>query len=178
MYDFQSIVAFKNLKGRHKLVLDANLLILLFVGLLDPEHIENCNRLSIKSGFTKEDFSLLVKILENFDPEIIISPHVLTELSNMSKNSMGLGEKKEAYFNLMINRLKNFHEEHITLSELLGLDLEHVIKFGVSDLGVIETAKKLDAVILSRDFNMVNHARSKVPWVINFNNIRTAATGF
>lgn len=173
MYDFKSIVAFAEQKGRQRLVLDANLLILLFVGLLEPDHIENCARLSKKSSFVKGDFFLLLKILDNFDQEIVITPHVLTELSNMSRKSMGLGDKEEAYFNLMINKLKNFHEEHISISELLGLNVNHVIEFGFSDLGLIETAKKLNAVILSNDFDMVTHARTMLPWVINFTNIRT-----
>lgn len=175
MYDLQSIITFNEAKGKHKLVLDANLLILLFVGLFDPEHIENCNRLIKKSNLTKDDFLLLMKILDNFEPEIIITPHVLTEISNMSRaTNMGLENRKNNYFTLMINKLKNFREQHITLSELLGIDLNHVIEFGFSDLGIIETAKKLDAVILSNDFDMTEYARSQTPLVIYFTHIKTS----
>ncbi len=171
MYDLKSISAFKELRGRQKIVLDANLLILLLVGYLDPDHVKNCGRLN---AFTKEDYFLLLKILDNFEPEIVITPHVLAELSNMSMNKMGLADKKEAYFTMMVDKLKNFREEHITLSELIGLDLDAIICFGFSDLGIIETANKLNAVILSNDFPMIAHARTKSPWVINFTNIRTA----
>lgn len=171
MYDLKSIIAFRETRGRHRLVLDANLLVLLFIGYLDPEHIPNCGRLN---AFVKSDYELLLKILENFEPEIVITPHVLTELSNLSKRKMGLGDKKQAYFTMIVDKLKNFQEEHIPLSDLIGLDLNAVIRFGFSDLGVIEVAKKLGAIVLSNDFNMVEHALSQSIWAINFTNIRTA----
>jgi len=171
MHDLRSIIAFRDARGRQRVVVDANLLILLLVGFLDPDHIPNCNRLN---AFTKEDYFLLIKILENFQSELVITPHVVAELSNMSMNKMGLGEKKLAYFNMMVEQLKNFHEEHITLHELLGLDIGGIINLGFSDLGVIETARKINGVILSNDFDMVVHALSRSVMAINFTNIRTA----
>ena len=171
MYDLKSIVAFRETKGRQKLVLDTNLLILLFVGYFDAEHIDSCPRLN---AFTKSDYFLLLEILKNFEPEIVITPHVLSELSNLSKRKMALDDRMQDYFTMVIEKLKAFHEEHIPLIDLIGLDLNAIVSIGFSDITIIEAAKKLGAIILSNDFDMVNHALGQSLWAINFTNIRTA----
>lgn len=167
MHDFKSIIAFRETRGKHKLILDANLLILLFIGYIDPDNITAYKRLN---AFERKDHDILLRILDNFESEVVITPHVLAEMSNMSKR--GLGDKKEAYFNMIIEKLKQFHEEHIPLSQLIELDLSAVIRFGFSDLGVIAAAKKLNAIILSNDFKMVDLALSQNLWAINFTSIR------
>ncbi len=172
MYDLKSIIAFREAKGKQKLILDTNLLILLLVGFFDPDHIENCPR---TKGFCKDDFDLLLKILENFESEIIITPHVLAELSNLSKSKMGVPEDKiSSYFKVIIDKLSKFQEEHIPLKELIGIDLKILVRFGFPDMSIIESSKKLRAIILTKEDDMVDHARSIGIKAINFTNIRTA----
>lgn len=58
---------------------DANLLTLLVVGSLEPELITKHRRLQ---GYFREDFDILVGLLENVD-KTFVTPNTLTEASNL-----------------------------------------------------------------------------------------------
>ena len=63
-------------------VVDSNLLLLLIVGSASLSYIEKHKRLS--SGYSREDFSTLGKIISEFS-EIVSIPHVLTKVSNLAR---------------------------------------------------------------------------------------------
>ena len=65
-----------------KLLIDANLLVLLVVGMYDRTKIENHKRLKGAGGFTEEDFSKLTEIIDGFSG-IVLTPHTLTETYNL-----------------------------------------------------------------------------------------------
>jgi hypothetical protein len=61
------------------LVLDANLIILLVVGLADETLVSQHKR---TRAYSKNDFRLLLKIISNFD-EVTVLPNALSEASNL-----------------------------------------------------------------------------------------------
>lgn len=61
-------------------VLDANLLVLLVVGLASPEHIAIHKRLG---EYSKVDFDLLTQLLADAS-RIVVTPNTLTEAVNLS----------------------------------------------------------------------------------------------
>lgn len=67
---------------RKGILVDANLLVVLLVGKLGPEHLKNC-RATKSNSFTPDDYSLLVQGVAKFD-KLVTTPHILTEVSNLA----------------------------------------------------------------------------------------------
>ena len=64
----------------HGVLTDANVLLLLLVGSLDRDRIAKFKN---TEKFAPEDYDLLVELLGRFD-KIIVTPHILTEVSNLA----------------------------------------------------------------------------------------------
>lgn len=64
-------------------VVDTNLLVLLVVGSARRDYISKHKRL--KDHYNVEDFELLVSLIAEFS-DIVLLPHILTEVSNLSRN--------------------------------------------------------------------------------------------
>ena len=112
----------------------------------------------------------MIQIFRYFESEIIVTPHIIAELSNLSIRDIK-EPKIHYYFNTIVNKLRSYKEEHISLERLLGLEVKILMKFGFPDMSIIEVAKKMDAVILSDDLALCLYANScKVP-NFNFKNI-------
>ena len=62
------------------LFVDTNLLLVLVVGLLDPEQVEKFKR---TRSYTREDYSLLSDFVSGYDG-LLTTPNVLTEVSNLA----------------------------------------------------------------------------------------------
>ncbi len=77
MSEAETLLARYKRKG---VLVDSNLLLLLFVGLFDPARIKKFKR---TGHFSEVDFRLLVNFLAYFD-KAITTPHILTEVSNLA----------------------------------------------------------------------------------------------
>lgn len=62
------------------ILIDTNILLLLFVGIVNRERISKFNR---TQQFTPEDFDILQEIILYF-PKIVTTPNILTEVSNLA----------------------------------------------------------------------------------------------
>lgn len=155
MFSIEDIRAFRK-RGKSKLILDTNLLHLLLVGACNESYITECQ---LTRKYRVDDFNLLKEILKYFDGGIIITPHILTELSNQSIGSIS-ERKLQFYMQKMISHLKTSREESVNLSELLTVKLALIMRFGFPDMGIIGVAKRTDAVILTDDLPMYNYAIS------------------
>lgn len=82
------LVQYKN-KG---ILVDANLLLLFFVGLYDRSRIPTFKG---TKAFTVQDFDLL-KVVFSYFSKIITTPNILTEVSNLS-NQLRENEKEKYY---------------------------------------------------------------------------------
>lgn len=120
----------KKFKG---IVVDSNLLILLLIGLYDPDEIEKIKRLQNK-GFEKEDFHKLVSLIDAVSNKIIITPNILTEVSNLTEN---YNERTDLTFFKFIEKVINSFEEHNTNSnEIILTNQTAFYKFGLTDSSI------------------------------------------
>lgn len=141
----------------------------MLVGICDRNFVSECD---LTHKYTCDDCDLLKSIFHYFDAEIIITPHILAELSNLSIGGKIPVHKRPYYFQILTNKLRDFKEEQVPLQKLLGTKIEALVRFGFPDLGIIETAKKLDAVIITDDTRLAPHIHHlKIPCV-QFHTVR------
>lgn len=150
------------------LLIDANLLIGLVVGLLDRKLIEN-NRATIRP-FTDEDSDLLVAFVGRFT-RLITTPHILTELSNLSgKLPSHLHEKVRLVIKGLV--LSRLFEENVSAATLVGHAL--FTRFGVADTAIHLIAPK-KYLVLTDEFSLAQTLNARGVDVVNFNHIRMLA---
>jgi hypothetical protein len=146
------------------LLIDSNLLLLLFVGLHDRTRIEKFKR---TAQFTVKDFERLIAFVERFK-EVITTPSILTEVSNL------LGQLPDklrySFYQHFAYGLKNL-DEHYTPSQELG-DEKGFPKFGLTDMAILRAASG-KYLVLTDDFRLTQYLEGQNIDVINFNHLRT-----
>jgi hypothetical protein len=147
------------------LIIDTNLLLLLVVGLYDRNFINKFKRVS---AYNIEDFETLRKFTSKFKI-IIITPHILAELSNLSFNIEGKRLKK--YFYFFSNILYPYKEVYLHKNILLNLELAG--KIGITDCGIIETAKRHKCLAITDDLNVYLHMCYLNLPAVNFNHLKS-----
>ena len=146
------------------ILIDTNILLLLFIGLVNRQRISQFNR---TEKFTAEDYDLLQNILPQFQ-KIVTTPNILTEVNSLA-NQLGEPERSQCFliFSQFVPRLdENYIESIIAVTE------EKFIKFGLTDCGILNLARD-KYLVLTDDFKLANSLESVSIDVINFNNIRT-----
>jgi rRNA-processing protein FCF1 len=150
--------------GRLGVVIDANLLLLFFLGSYDRKQILTNPRLAT---FTPEDFDLLIRLLEHFQ-RIVTTPNILTEVSNLS-NAIP-ENRRTAYFASFAARLALLEEQHVVSSTALT---NRWAKFGLTD-AVIAAIAKDRYLVLTGDFRLSQSLQSDGIETLNFNHLRDA----
>ena len=157
-----------NLISKHHskgILIDTNILLLFFIGIYDKEFIDKFKR---TSKYSNEDFEIVKKIILKFK-NIIITPHILTEISNlsfqMSENLL------KNYFLSIIKIIKNMKEIYIDKNEII--ESKFYIKIGFADSSIIECAWKKGILVFTDDFPLSNYLLKLKCDVINLNYIRT-----
>ena len=146
------------------LVIDTELLILLLIGKYDPEYVST---FKITNKFTKKDFNLVNLIVNHFN-NIIITPHIIAELSNHSMK-IPTGRIK-LYFDHFIKILKKFKEVHIEKD--LVFKSEYLPLIGITDYGILLSSKENDYLLFTTDRSLTQISRAQGVNVLNFNEIR------
>lgn len=145
--------------------LDSNLLVLLFVGLLDPDRIQNFKRTNNR-GFTKDDFSLLQGIVTVFS-RVVTTPHVLTETTNYICELHG--QARQSALQIISNAIQSFKERRSESKKLVKGDL--FLQFGLTDSAILDLPPK-KYLVLSVDGSLVSALQKKGIDAINFNHLR------
>ncbi|HEV7860178.1 MAG TPA: PIN domain-containing protein [Pyrinomonadaceae bacterium] len=156
----------KDLLSRYSnkgILIDTNLLLLYFVGKYKPSEIPKFKR---TAAFEINDFRLLLSILRRFN-RIVTTPNILTEVSNLSNQLPN--NSKLAYNAEFASQVLRLDEKYIPSSDICSLD--HFRKFGLTDSGIIESAKN-QYLVLTDDFKLTNFLEKIKVDVINFNHIR------
>lgn len=148
------------------LLVDSNLLLLLLVGLLDPNRIERFKR---TQAFDVDAFELLKRIVELF-ATVVTTPNVLTEVSNL------LGQLPEAAredsSRLLAELAGRTDEQYRPSRDLVGR--HHFAKFGLTDSSVIESCRGR-YLVLTVDLPLFHYLINTGVDAINFNHLRSAA---
>lgn len=149
-------------------LLDTNILLLYVIGTYDPKRIESFKRTNI---FLQKDFTLLCALLNRFE-KLVVTPHILTEVSNLS-GQIGDVAKSEVFSKISVFISKS-EEQYIAAA--LVCDDPGFNRFGLTDIAIHLVAKER-FLVLTEDFALYNSLSKRGIDVINFNHIRTQQWG-
>jgi len=149
---------------RKSLLIDSNLLLLLFVGLCDRARIAKFKR---TAQFTGEDFERLEDFVGQFK-EIVTTPSILTEVSNLLGQLPD--ELRSSFHEQFALDLKELHE-HYTPSRELGGE-KSFARFGLTDTAILRVATS-KCLVLTDDLRLAHYLRNLDVDVVNFNHLRT-----
>jgi hypothetical protein len=144
-------------------LIDTNLLCLLVVGSVGKNLIKGHKRLRV---FTELDFDHLVKVLSLF-PNIITTPHILTETSNLLRHS---AEPLRSAVSQALGRFVEGVEES-GVAALEVVNHPQYSRLGITDC-VLMIAAESGAVIISDDLDLCLAASGAGSMVINYNYFR------
>ena len=147
-------------------LVDTNLLLLLFIGTFDPFLLSSFKR---TGDFTAEDHQLLLLLLQPFE-RIITTPNILTEVSNLS-NQMG-EPKRSLYFDLFAEQIPKMDELYILSSAASSSPV--FIRFGLTDSGIVSLPPN-EYLVMTADRPLAGYLASIGIDVINFNDLRYLA---
>jgi hypothetical protein len=151
-------------KHRNRGVLiDSNLLLLLFIGNSNPARVGRYKRLQ---KYSLEDFALLVRLVEFFG-RVVTTPNVLTEVSNLS-GQLGEPARSEA-FAYWKTEVEVLEERYIPSTQATSSLLFEKLGLTDSAIGLVAQA---GCLILTEDFPLAQRLSSMGFDVLNFNHVR------
>lgn len=147
------------------LLLDTNLLLLLFIGSKNSLLISKARTLS---AFVEDDYDLLVDVVNSnsFDC-LITTPHIMTEVSNL------LGKERDDIRSLGRQAMAEFLSQctESTDSSVSLVSEPEFSRLGLTDVA-IAVASKLPAFVLTADLPLYLYLSSSGLEAENFNHIR------
>ena len=160
--DLPGLINKYRLKG---ILLDSNLLVLLYVGLVGPEWVGKFKG-THNQGFTEEDFSLLERIV-NHSAKIIVTPHILTETSNHI--CQWKGDEREVALKFVADTVPSFKERRPEAKNLV--QTRAFLDFGLTDSASLDLPPK-KYLVLSTDLELIIALQKKGVDAINFAHLR------
>jgi rRNA-processing protein FCF1 len=155
-----------SVSGRPKhLLVDTNLLLLLFIGTFDPSRITKFKR---TQQFSIQDFDLLVNFLKPF--EVITTPHILTEISNLGGQLSH--DFLRAFFTVYAKLVQRLKEITRDSSEIVRSEL--FVPFGLTDAAIGLICSDSIAV-LTDDKRLASLLAAKGTQVLSFDALRAMA---
>lgn len=145
-------------------ILDSNLLLLLFVGLVHRDAIAQCKH--TRNHFDEVDYDVLLSITTRL-PRILTTPHILTE-TNAFANQMS-EPLRMSFRNLVAAHVKLLDERAIPAAELVTDDA--FAKFGLTDTAIVSLTQR-SLPLLSTDAALCYFVRAKGGLAVNFNHLR------
>jgi hypothetical protein len=145
-------------------VIDTNLLVLLIVGSASREFVARHKRLQ---GFTLDDFDLLNVIIAQFS-DIILLPHVLSEVSNIARQMAypALSHVQSAFRRLVRGSTE------VPIPSALGCERNEFARLGLTDAVIMHFCSlRLNGVqptLLTADTALANNALSLGYSVIDY----------
>jgi rRNA-processing protein FCF1 len=163
------ISSYRRTNPAASLIIDTNILLLFFIGIFDPCYLKECPLMTDNGkNYTKNHFELMKKILEIFLNKIIITPHVLSEINMLSRKRVKPESRMNSLFAKIIQQLERCREEHVELKIIL--ENGGILKFGFTDISLIEAAKKNKWAILTDELNLYVAYRESIA-IIYFSSI-------
>lgn len=156
------------------ILVDTNLLILLFVGLFEREYISRFER---TKSFTAADFDALLQLLHNFS-QVVVTLHILTEISNLAGRLPG--DRRQRFFAIMASMLTNpssrfvIDEQHRP-AKLLCAEPEFVL-LGLTDAGILNRAAHKHYLVLTDDAPLTRYLARRRLDFINFHDLQSYYT--
>lgn len=152
------------IQGGRRLLLDANTLLLLFVGLFDRTLIPQFKRTTI---FAVEDYDLLAEIVTQFTM-LVTTPHILCEVSNLSGQLVD--ERRLSYFTVFARSLAGFDERYTAATALRTQPIFN--RLGLTDAGIAHIAQEESLTVLTTDLDLWAYLTGAGVDAYNFNHVR------
>jgi rRNA-processing protein FCF1 len=145
-------------------LVDSNLLLLLYVGGYDRELVATFRR--TRDRFRPSDFDALRSALGDFEA-IVTTPHILTEVSNL----MGqlTGPARDECFDRFAKSIPVLNEHRPPSAHLVS-DAAFVT-LGITDTSILEIAARR-YLVFTDDFPLYNRLTSRGIDTLNYNHIR------
>jgi len=144
-------------------LVDTNVLLLLFVGLFDRRLITSFKR---TKKFTDDDYDLLSRFLTCFS-RIVTTPNILSEVNSLSGQ---LGEpRRTAYFLDFARRIQPLDERYLPSSGIA--EAECFPRLGLTDSGILQLAKD-NYLVLTDDAKLSHYLADADVDSINFEHLR------
>ena len=148
------------------LVLDANLLVLLIVGLTEQRLIGRHKRLD---SFSPEDFTLLTHVL-SLAERVIVTPHTLTEASNLVAYIAEPARTRiREAFRVFVSRT-----EEVTVESKMAVGAPEFVRLGLADAALLEITRGTHT-LLTTDHDLYQSALKRGASAVNFNHLREQA---
>jgi rRNA-processing protein FCF1 len=149
---------------RHNgILIDTNILLLLFVGRFDPKRI---TRFKNTEKFTEDDFALLEILLENFT-RLITTPYILAEVNSFANQ---FGEPiRSLYFKKFAEQISLLDEVYTPGSTLASIP--EFVRYGLTDLSIFAAARE-KVIVLTDDGRFADFLSHNQLDVLNFDHLR------
>lgn len=151
------------------IILDANLALLLVVGLTNRSYIAIHKRLQ---GYDAIDFDILLEIISGTS-DVVLTPNVLTETSNLIRY---VKEPIRSEVSVILADLISKGNELFIASREAAARAEYV-RLGLTDAVLLEIASR-DAILLTIDLDLYLAALNANLSAQNFNHIKEARPDF
>lgn len=147
-------------------ILDANLLVLLVVGLTAREYIAKHKRLQ---AYTVADFDLLTRQISGFT-KVVVTPNTLTEASNLA------AQIREPARSAILETFRRFlqlptSDEQYIESRKASAE-EMFIRLGLTDSVLLDVSSATATVLLTADLDLYLAAKSAGREALNFHHLR------
>lgn len=149
------------------IVIDTNILLLLFVGAFQPRLIPTFKR---TAQFTERDYLLLTRLLAAFSRRIT-TPHILAEVSNL----LGQLPQRDKYsvYAIFERILPQLFEIHEPASAIVAVPSFRLI--GLTDAGLISLARDT-FLVLTEDSALTKQLRGSGIDVLDYDDVRRGET--
>jgi rRNA-processing protein FCF1 len=155
---------------KRKVLLDANLLVVLVAGMVDEALLRD----DALSGYTLADYRLIESIATACE-EIFVTPYLLAEVNSLlNKTGYQREECREVFAKMLIPNLT----EQYTPGRALALELSLMRDLGLTDVSVIDVGSQSDLFVFTADgplYGFLKHLR--IP-AIYYNDIKYLAEDF
>jgi hypothetical protein len=121
------------------ILIDSNVLVILILGLIDPNLIGKDKRSSI---YEKEDFHKLLDVIGSID-KVVVLPNIWTEVDNLLNHISG--SYKFQYIEKITSTIRATSEEYLKSSTVN--ENPNFINLGLTDTLILDFAKRCDFLI-------------------------------
>ena len=143
-------------------VLDTNLLLLLWAGRWNPKAV---SQLKCTSQFDEDDYWRLEDFLCKFRT-VVVTPNILTEGSNLIRQS----KFRRDLTSMLVEQIPLLEERPLRSVEIV--QTATFIPLGLTDAGIMSLARER-WLVLTEDFDLIWRLNSEELPVVNFNYLRS-----
>ena len=135
------------------LTLDANALLIVVLGDMDPHIIEHHKRTSI---YQAEDFNTLLELIQRSE-EVLILPNVWTEVDNLLNNFRG--ERKYRYYLAVKTPIQSTSEVYLPTEQSLE-PMDRHFNLGIADSLLLTLALRRETLLITGDSRLSDYAKT------------------